>query len=113
MTSMASSTKASARCGLFVWEPGREGRKGDREHCVDAGGTGDAHRFVDGRDRGVERRFCGLDRACEHEERGCELVRVPGRPGELDPFLSVTSRLFEVVDEEREGRLSPHYGRKP
>ena len=99
--------------GLLVREPGREDREGEGERGVDAGGTGDAHRFVNGRDRGVERRFGDLERAAEHDECVCEFVRVSGRPRELDPFLSVTSCLLEVVAIEREDRLSPRHGRKP
>ena len=42
--------------GLLDREHDREDREAERERGVDAGGAGDAHRFVDGRDRGVERR---------------------------------------------------------
>ena len=46
---------------------------------------------------GVERRFGELERDSEHHEGVGEFVRVPGRPRELDPFLSVTSCVLEVT----------------
>src|SRR2546426_7141100 len=91
--------------GLLVREPVREVREAEGERVVDAGGTGDARRFVTGRDRGVERRFGELERTCEHDECVCEFVGVPGRSRELDPFPSVTSDLLEATTKEREDRL--------
>ena len=49
---------------LLEREPAREVFEGDHEHVVDAGGTGDAHRFFGGRDCGVERRFGDVEHAC-------------------------------------------------
>ena len=48
--------------GLLVRQPGREEREGEGERAVDAGGTGNTYRFVNGRDRGVGSRLGDLDR---------------------------------------------------
>ena len=98
---------------LLEREPGREVLEGDRERAVDAGGTGDAHRFFSGRDCGVERRFGDLEHAAEHDECVCEFEGVSGLLRELDPFLRVTSCPLKVVPKEREQRLSPRHRRKP
>src|SRR5262249_38352857 len=76
-------------------EPGREHWKAVDERGVDAGGTGDAHRFVSGRDRGVERRFGDLERAAEREESAREFEQVSGLARQVNPFLGKTSCLLE------------------
>ena len=54
---------------LLEREPKRMDREDERERTVDAGGPGEMHRFVNGRDRGVGRRFGDLERGAEREQR--------------------------------------------